>query len=84
MSTYETIQGDTWDSIAYKLFGDEKYMENLIVANWPLLDILVFSSGTIINVPDLPDEIDSDLPFWRQEDDDEEETGYEEEDGDVE
>lgn len=84
MSTYETIQGDTWDSIAYKLFGDEKYMENLIVANWPLLDILVFSSGTIINVPDLPDEIDSDLPFWRKEDDDEEETGYEEEDGDVE
>ena len=85
MSTYETIQGDTWDLIAYKLFGDEKYMENLIVANWELLDILVFSSGTVINVPELPDESDSDLPFWRQEDDDdEEETGYEEEDGDEE
>lgn len=82
MSTYETIQGDTWDLIAYKLFGDEKYMENLIVANWELLDILVFSSGTVIKVPDLPDESDSDFPFWRQKDDDEEETGYEEEDGD--
>lgn len=37
-STYTTIQGDTWDLIAYKLYGEEKYMKNLIEANWPLLD----------------------------------------------
>ena len=65
---YTTIQGDTWDSIAYKLYGDEKYMKNLIEANWPLLEILVFSSGTVITVPDLPEETDDDLPFWRSED----------------
>lgn len=66
---YTTIQGDTWDSIAYKLYGDEKYMKNLIEANWPLLEVLVFSSGTVITVPDLPEETDDDLPFWRSEDD---------------
>nr|WP_325300165.1 tail protein X [uncultured Dysosmobacter sp.] len=69
---YTTIQGDTWDSIAFKLFGSEKYMKDLIEANWPLLEVLVFSSGTEITVPDIPDEIDADLPFWRTEDADEE------------
>lgn len=42
---YITEQGDTWDLIAYKLYGEERYMKNLIEANWPLLDILVFSAG---------------------------------------
>ncbi len=63
--TYTTIQGDTWDLIAYKLYGSEKYMKNFIEANWPLLEILVFSSGTIINVPDIPEDSDDDAPFWR-------------------
>ncbi|MCI9388380.1 MAG: phage tail protein [Lachnospiraceae bacterium] len=64
-STYMTSQGDTWDLIAYDLYGAEKYMRYLIEANWPLLDILVFSSGTVINVPDIPEEADEDRPFWR-------------------
>ena len=64
---YVTQQGDTWDLIAYKLYGEERRMKNLIEANWPLLDVLVFSSGTEITVPDLPEEKDADLPFWRAE-----------------
>lgn len=67
--TYTTIQGDTWDLIAYKLYGSEKYMKNLIEANWPLLEILVFSSGTVINVPDIPEDSDEDAPFWRKNED---------------
>lgn len=63
--TYTTIQGDTWDLIAYKLYGSEKYMKNLIEANWPLLEVLVFSSGTVINVPDIPEDSGDDAPFWR-------------------
>ncbi len=68
-STYTTIQGDTWDLIAYKLYGSEKYMKNLIEANWPLLEVLVFSSGTVINVPDIPEDSDTDAPFWRSNED---------------
>nr|UWG22180.1 MAG: baseplate wedge protein [Bacteriophage sp.] len=67
--TYTTIQGDTWDLIAYKLYGSEKYMKNLIEANWPLLEVLVFSSGTVINVPDIPEDSDEDAPFWRSNND---------------
>lgn len=64
-STYITKQGDTWDLMAYDIYGDEKYMRYLLEANWPLLDVMVFSSGTVINVPDLPEEADEDIPFWR-------------------
>ena len=64
-STYITSQGDTWDLMAYDLYGDEKYMRYLLEANWPLLDTLVFSSGTMIVVPDIPEDADEDVPFWR-------------------
>lgn len=64
---YTTIQGDTWDSIAYKLFGSEKYMKNLIEANRELLEVMIFSSGTIINVPEIPREEMEDAPIWRSE-----------------
>lgn len=70
-STYTTSQGDTWDLMAYDLYGDEKYMHYLIEANWPLLDVLVFSSGTRIVVPDIPEDAIEDVPFWREEDNEE-------------
>lgn len=80
-STYTTIQGDTWDGIAYKLYGDEKYMKNLIEANWSFADILVFSAGVELVVPEITDEEkdDDNLPIWRRsssdsDDDDEERT----------
>ena len=66
--TYTTIQGDTWDLIAYKLYGEEKYMRYLIEANWKYIDVFRFSSGTVLNVPDLPEEKDEDVPFWRDDD----------------
>lgn len=71
--TYTTLQGDTWDLIAYKLYGAEKYMKYLIEANWPMLDVLIFPSGTVLAVPDLPEEADEDTPFWRFDTDEEEE-----------
>lgn len=67
-STYMTSQGDTWDLMAYNLYGAEKYMRYLAEANWPLLDILVFPSGVKINVPDIPEDAAEDVPFWRVDD----------------
>ena len=79
MDIYVTSQGDTWDSIAYDLFGSEEYMGILMDANLDLLGILVFSSGTVIQVPEeMPEETDEDMPFWRQ-DNDEDEEDYEDE-----
>lgn len=87
-STYTTIQGDTWDSIAYKLFGDESYMKDLIEANWDYVDVLVFSGNTVLTVPDISEEADEDLPFWRSDDADDDDESYslteDEEDDDTE
>ena len=65
MKTYTTIQGDMWDSIAYKLYGDEKYMCQLMQSNLELLDIFIFGAGTVLNVLELESEKEADLPSWR-------------------
>lgn len=62
---YTTIQGETWDQIAYKVYGGEEYAAFLMANNYPFLDILVFSAGTVLNTPSLPEEEDGELPPWR-------------------
>jgi phage tail protein X len=66
-STYTTIQGDTWDIIAYRVYGSEKYIGYLMQSNFDLLDIFIFSSGTIIKTSALAETTSaiSDLPIWR-------------------
>lgn len=64
-AVYTTVQGDTWDSIAYKLWGLEECATDLMEANYRYLDILVFSSGTVLNVPDLAPDTYGWLPGWR-------------------
>lgn len=83
MSTYTTIQGDTWDAISWKVYGDEKHMGTLAQANIKYIDTLMFSAGTKINVPELTPETAEDAPFWKNETT-EDETGYYEVEGDEE
>ncbi len=63
--TYTTIQGDMWDSISYKIYGDEKYMGLLMQNNLELIDIFIFGAGTVIFVPELESEVETDIPSWR-------------------
>lgn len=65
MKIYTTIQGDMWDSISYKAYGSEKYMGLLMQKNMELLDTFIFGSGTVINVPELEAETETDIPAWR-------------------
>lgn len=75
--TYTTIQGDTWDFIAFTLFGSETYMQDLIEANLDYIDTLVFSAGVELAIPDVSETADEDLPFWRSDDaDDDDEESY--------
>ncbi|GIO33128.1 membrane protein [Paenibacillus albilobatus] len=67
MTTYSTLQGDTWDCIAYKLAGSEAFMIPLIHANPQHADIVIFSAGFTLNVPDLPVDAPDSLPPWRLE-----------------
>lgn len=62
---YTTVQGDMWDSIAYNFYGDVKYIGLLLQNNPDLLEIYVFSAGTKVYIPELPEEDEEDVPEWR-------------------
>lgn len=64
--TYTTRSGDTWDSIALRTLGAERYMDALLDAN-PLHNyVLRFDAGVVLDVPALPDPVRPvSLPPWR-------------------
>lgn len=65
--TYTTSQGDTWDAVAYKLWGRECLLRHLLAANPEHLDVLVFPAGVILTVPDIVIPPQSfGLPPWMQ------------------
>lgn len=65
MEQYTTVQGDTWDVIAKKVYGEEKYAGYLMENNRLLLDYMIFPGGITLDVPELTEETDPDLPIWR-------------------
>ena len=42
MTSYTTIQGDMWDLIAYKVYGNERYINLLLEANQKLRNTAIF------------------------------------------
>ena len=65
-STYTTIQGDMWDMIAYKVYGRESCMKDLLEANEEHRDIAVFPAGITLSVPDVDLPTTSTLPPWKR------------------
>lgn len=69
MSKYTTVQGDMWDSIANKLYGDTIYTDILINANPELRTVYIFSEGITIDVPEIEQRTAADdLPPWKKAD----------------
>jgi phage tail protein X len=66
MRKYMTIQGDMWDGIAKKIYGDETYMNALLEANPAYLSIVVFSSGLELNVPEITIPKTTHTPPWKE------------------
>lgn len=63
---YRTIQGDTWDSIAFKITGNEKNMTLLINANPGFEHIVIFDGGIVLQVPEIDTGYSVDtLPPWK-------------------
>ena len=68
MKTYTTEQGDAWDGIAYKVYGDEHYTGWLMQNNFPYLDIFVFPQGVVLQTPEPPESGNTAaVPIWRSE-----------------
>ena len=66
-STYKTILGDTWDSIALKVYGAEKLFPLLMEANPNEIGTLVFSADIVLNIPPVNTELEraSHREDWR-------------------
>jgi len=65
-NTYTTIQGDTWDYIAYKALGNERYMNELIDANPGYRKTAIFDEGITLSLPTITTPISDKLPPWKR------------------
>lgn len=67
MSTYRTIQGDTWDMIAYKQLGSTNYTDRLISANPEYIGVLIFPAGVTLRLPEIETgTVEDNLPPWKR------------------
>lgn len=64
---YITKQGDRWDMIAYKLYGDPYAYDALLLYNPQYADITVFPAGIQLVVPEIEYEegINEVAPPWQ-------------------
>lgn len=65
-STYSTIQGETWDQIALKVYGREVALHHLIAANPAHRNTLFFKSGVMLQVPEIEVDRNVDIPKWKE------------------
>lgn len=49
---YRTVQGDMWDGIAFKIYGDARFLTLLLNANPAHAAVSVFSGNIVLNVPE--------------------------------
>ena len=68
MNTYQTVQGDMWDSIAKRAYGTETAMDQLMRANPDLLQVAVFRAGEIVLLPQISaqEAASTAVPPWRK------------------
>ena len=66
LNTYTTNSGDTWDIIAYKVWGDEMYMDILMKENLEYKDIFIFPSGIVLKLPEITLKVSTSLPLWKR------------------
>lgn len=69
MNSYTTIQGETWDLIAYRLWGSEYLLPLLLEANPKHREIVFFPGDVVLNVPVLDTAIYTQRPSWLGEED---------------
>ncbi|CEG29794.1 Phage Tail Protein X [Bacillus sp. B-jedd] len=71
VKTYTTLQGDTWDLIAYRTWGSEYLLPLLFEANYKYRTVVIFPGGIVLNIPEVDTSEITDRPEWLNEDDDE-------------
>jgi len=62
---YSTKSGDTWDTIAREVYGNEYYAGILMAANRQHIDTFMFSAGVVLATPAVKTERAGTLPAWK-------------------
>lgn len=65
-NTYTTVSGDTWDIVAYKVYGNEMYMDTLIKSNIEYKDTYIFPAGVVLTLPEIELTVSESMPPWKQ------------------
>ncbi|MBQ8708523.1 MAG: hypothetical protein IJ523_10590 [Succinivibrionaceae bacterium] len=68
---YTCVGGETWDSIAHAIYGDEKYAADLICANPEYSHYSIFGGGEVLYLPVVvaPEDDDATMPAtapWKE------------------
>jgi phage tail protein X len=65
---YVTVEGDRWDLIAFRMYGDAYAYEPIIVANPDVKILPVLPAGTRLLIPVLaaPTTNPADVPPWKR------------------
>ena len=62
---YKTKQNDTFDKIAFELYGNENIASYIIEANPEQSDTIVFGEGVYLYLPIIEQIEKSTLPTWK-------------------
>lgn len=66
---YLTRRGDTFDTLAFSVYGDEKKSHLIMKENLELLDVLVFGENTLVRIPIFEEApVSNTAPPWRRRD----------------
>lgn len=68
MDSYITVQGETWDLIAFKIWGSEYLFPLLLEVNSQYRHIVIFSGGIELKVPEIDTSLYVERPSWLEED----------------
>lgn len=60
---YHCAAGESWDSVALKLYGDEIFAAELICANPALCHKAIFEGGEILHMPVVETHGDDDIVY---------------------
>ena len=63
---YITKEGDTWDLIAYKVYGNEMLYIDLMEANPNIIDTVIFPANIPVICPDVEVPLSNNLPPWKK------------------
>ncbi|MER2089510.1 MAG: hypothetical protein ABS920_07220 [Sporosarcina sp.] len=67
MNKYKTIQDDTWDLIAYRIWGSEYLFPLLLEVNSKYRDVVFFEGGIELNLPVIDTSEYTPRPVWLDE-----------------